>query len=66
MHQKRAIALNPNDSDILAKMGYVVPLLGECEEAIELVKKAIRLNPHHPVWYKSFLGIADYVASVHP
>ncbi len=62
VHQKRAVALNPNDADVLAKMGYVLPLLGECEEAIGLVEKAIRLNPLHPVWYNSFLGMAFFAA----
>ncbi len=57
-----AVALNPNDADILAKMGYVLPLLGEHVEATELVKKAIRLNPYHPDWYETFLGIANFAA----
>ena len=61
-HQQKAIAMNPNDADIISKMGYVLPLLGESEEAIELGEKAARLNPYHPDWYKTLLGIAYYSA----
>ena len=61
-HQKRALALNPNDADILAKMGFVLPILGEHQEAIEIIRRAMRLNPHFPAWYNTFLGIALFAA----
>ncbi len=31
---------------------------GRPEEAIELVKNAMRLNPYYPAWYLAVLGIA--------
>ncbi len=32
------------------------------DEGIELVKKAMRLNPSHPDWYEKSLGLAAYIA----
>ncbi len=61
-HQQKAVALNPNDADALAKMSYPVSLLGEHQEAIELGEKAVRLNPYYPVWYLTFLGGNYYAA----
>jgi len=60
VHQQKSIALNPNDADCLAEMGYLLPLLGEHEEAVEVSEKAIRLNPYNPRWYLTFLGGAYY------
>jgi TolB-like protein len=59
-HQRRAVALNPNDADTLARMGWLLPLLGEHEEGIELGERALRLNPYHPAWYQTFLPTAYY------
>jgi adenylate cyclase len=61
-HQQRAVALNPNDADALAEGSYVVSLLGDHQEAIELGEKAVRLNPYYPVWYLTFLGGNYYAA----
>ena len=62
IHQEKAIALNPNDADVLAHMGYILPLLGNSEEAVEMVERAVRLNPLYPNWYLTFLGSAYYSA----
>ena len=61
-HQEKAVVLNPNDADVLAHMGYLLPLLGKHEEAVEMGEKAVRLNPFHPRWYLTFLGAAYYAA----
>lgn len=61
-HQIKAVWLNPNDADVLAKMGYILPLLGEHNEAIELAEKATRLNPYYPDWYNTFLGFTYFTA----
>jgi tetratricopeptide (TPR) repeat protein len=31
---------------------------GKYQEAIELLRKAMRLHPHYPAWYPHFLGSA--------
>jgi len=61
---ERALALNPNHSDILADWGgFIMPFLtGNAEKGMELNKKAMRLNPSHPDWYEQALGVAAYMA----
>lgn len=34
--------------------------MGRAPEAIEHVKRAMRLNPHHPKWYDAFLAAAYF------
>ena len=48
---ERAIALNPNDPDLLAHYGMRLTFIGEWERGVALVTKAIALNPEHPQWY---------------
>jgi TolB-like protein len=45
---ERAIALNPNDPDILAHFGMRLVYMGEWERGLALVSKAIALNPEFP------------------
>ena len=61
---ERALALNPNHADILADWGgRILPsVLGRAEEGIEVVKKAMRLNPFHADWYVRGLATAYFVA----
>jgi adenylate cyclase len=49
---ERAIALNPNDPDILAHFGLRLVYTGEWERGVALVTKAIALNPEFPDWYQ--------------
>jgi adenylate cyclase len=53
---------NPNDADLLAFSAEVIMFMGQPEEAIQLMKQAMRLNPYHPNWYVWFLGAAQYYA----
>jgi TolB-like protein/Tfp pilus assembly protein PilF len=50
-HVDRAIALNPNDADVLAHVALCRAYLGDAEAAVDLAAKAMRLNPQHPDWY---------------
>ena len=52
----KALALNPNQADILAWSGFVLAVNGRSEEALSLVQRAIRRNPFPPDWYFSALG----------
>jgi adenylate cyclase len=56
----RAIELNPNDADTLARMAYAVSCAGEPRRAIDLLSRAMRLNPYHPDWYLWHLGDAYF------
>jgi tetratricopeptide (TPR) repeat protein len=56
---ERAIALSPNDADLWRVLAEVLAFTGRPAEAIEAIKKAIRLNPHSPAIYLYILG-RDY------
>jgi TolB-like protein len=62
IHRDKAIALNPNDADVIMQMAFLSSYLGRHGEAIEMGEKAIRLNPYHPPWYLNFLGSTYYLA----
>jgi adenylate cyclase len=53
---QRAIELNPNDADLLAEMANAVSCAGNAEHAVDLLKRAMRLNPYHPDYYLWNLG----------
>jgi adenylate cyclase len=57
---ERAVQLNPNDADILAEMGDSLVYSGHAQRAVELLKRAMRLNPFHPDWYLWYLGDAHF------
>ena len=58
---KKAIALSPNDAELLTGLGYILNYAGKPEEAIGLVKKAMRLNPMYPAYYLWELGHAYFI-----
>ncbi|QRM29174.1 tetratricopeptide repeat protein [Microvirga sp. VF16] len=65
-----ALELDPNHADAWAMRADLATLGGQPAEGIELVRKALRLNPHPPGWYYWQLGqaqyaIRDYEAAVH-
>lgn len=64
-HLLRALDLNPNDADVLAHVAAGMALLGEPELAVEAGRSALRLAPHHPEWYATFVGIALFGARLH-
>jgi adenylate cyclase len=55
-HQDRAIELNPNDERIVCQRGDLYSRIGSSEEAVEWVRKAMRLNPYHLNRWWSHLG----------
>ena len=61
-HQQRALALNPNDDLIVVQQGEVLTWLGQAEEGIEWIRKAMRLNPYHPQRFWFHLSRAQFVA----
>jgi TolB-like protein len=50
-HVARALALNPNDADVLAHAALCRALLGDGASGLELATKATRLNPTSGDWY---------------
>lgn len=61
-HQARALDLNPNDDLIVVQQGELLTWLGQPEEGIEWIRKAMRLNPHHPPRFWSHLARALFQA----
>ena len=57
---KRAIAGDPNDADGYVALANVLSFSGRANEALELVERAIRLNPHYPPHYLYYLGLAQF------
>lgn len=47
---KMGLTLAPNSPAVLADSGVYLCLMGEIDQGISLVKKAMNLNPQHPNW----------------
>jgi adenylate cyclase len=65
-HQERALALNPNYDLIVVQRGEYLTWVGRPEEGVEWIRKAMRLNPHHPERFWNHLGRAYFVARKYP
>jgi len=61
-HQRRALGLNPNDDLVVVQQGEILTWLGQPEEGIEWIRKAMRLNPYHPERFWSHLARACFAA----
>ena len=61
-HHEKGLALNPNYDLLVVQQGELLTWLGRPEEGIEWIRKAMRLNPHHPERFWSHLGRAYFVA----
>lgn len=57
---ERAIALDPNDADGFVALAGVLNLAGRPGEAHQMVRRAMRLNPHFPPSYLYELGLAEF------
>jgi TolB-like protein/Tfp pilus assembly protein PilF len=49
---ERAVALNPMDGFTAAYLGFLIAYSGDWERGCALGAQAMRLNPHHPGWYR--------------
>ena len=57
---ERAIALNPRNTNTAAWIGTLLAHMGEHDRGIEIVDRAIALNPYHPRWYYFAHFVAHY------
>lgn len=62
IHQDRAYALNPNYDLVVVQMGELFTWNGRAKEGIDWIKRAMTLNPHHPIRFWSHLGRAHFAA----
>ena len=60
-HIDRAIALNPNDADVLAHAAGCRALLGDGASGLELATRATRLNPAFADWYVAPTALSLFV-----
>ncbi|MCB1378643.1 MAG: hypothetical protein KDK89_09800 [Alphaproteobacteria bacterium] len=61
-HCRRSVQLNPSDSALSAKLGLVLTDMGDGEQAIPIVRKAMQLNPMNADSYCDYLALALMVA----
>jgi adenylate cyclase len=62
---RRALALNPNDADIIAEYADALVYAGDPAQAIKLIERAMRLNPYYPDWYLWYLADAQITLGQH-
>jgi adenylate cyclase len=65
VHHKKAYALNPYDARILALRSPLSTYLGKPDEGRAWIEKAMKLNPLHPAWYETNLGLACYCSGAY-
>ncbi|MBA5777352.1 adenylate/guanylate cyclase domain-containing protein [Stappia sp. F7233] len=64
-HQERALALNPNYDLVVVQQGELLTWLGQPDDGVHWIRKAMRLNPHHPERFWSHLGKAHFAGRRH-
>lgn len=57
----RALALAPNNAELLIQIVPALVYLGRPEEAAALADKAMRLNPYHPNHYHAYAAFPPFV-----
>jgi len=61
-HMRRALDVNPYDADTMLQLGHVLSMRGRPRDGLELMDRAIAVNPIHAEWYHSDRGVALYAA----
>ena len=57
----RSLELNYSNTNILATSGKKLAMIGQSDEGLEMLSKALRLNPHIPSWYRSAPFIVHFM-----
>ena len=57
---QKVIELNPNNANSIAAISLFTGMVDASEYAVELMKKSMHLNPHHPGWYHLLGFMMDY------
>ena len=60
---ERAVTLMPNGSVAMAMFAATLNFVGREEEAMGLIKRAMRLNPSYPPWFLYVLGQAHWLTA---
>jgi len=48
---EKALTLNPNNSDAVAMLAWIMFCSSRPKESLELIRRAMRLNPNYPDWW---------------
>jgi adenylate cyclase len=59
---ERAVALEPGIAELKVILAFVLTYVGRAEEAVALVRQAMRESPMYPAWYQMVLGRAYRLA----
>ncbi len=59
---EKAMEINPNDADVLNDFGWCLSYAGRSRDGLEMVRKAMRLNPHYPEYWVLQLGQIQFDA----
>jgi adenylate cyclase len=62
---EKAIALGPNDALVHGVMAHILRFAGRFEQAIAMIRKAMRLQPNYPTWYLTELAMCNYYLDRH-
>jgi len=60
VHARRAIELNPRNTDTMAMVGIMMGYSGDWESGVGLTIQAMSLNPHHAGWYYFSSFFSEY------
>ncbi len=66
----QCIAINPNTSDMIGGMGFILTCAGEFERGFELLNESLHHNPYGPWWFNAgyvfyFLFKKEYQMALH-
>jgi TolB-like protein len=64
--QREALALNPNDPDTLAQLGWRLAVRGRFGEGIPYLQQAIQQSVNPPGWYYHLIAIDHYMNAAFP
>ena len=60
---KRAVVLGPNHALVHADLAYIMVQSGRADDALVLMRTAMRLHPYYPAYYLVYLGLAQHQVS---
>jgi adenylate cyclase len=59
---KRAVLIQPGDSEAVANLALVLVQTGSADDAVTAIRKALRLNPSPPPNFRLLAGVVFYMA----
>jgi TolB-like protein len=64
--QRQALALNPNDPDTLAQLGWRLAARGNWQEGLPYLQRAIDRTVNPPGWYFNLISVYAYLHGDYP